>query len=174
MRSPFSLTTGLAVGLVIGLFARTPQSPTHSANQIMDAAYRDGVFLATMDVEKGRRPHLESGRWSTDMDRGSFIAGYEQAYEEMCQHRKGSFLRATTAEVAGYTDGIADAATDESSSHAFQPEKTKNYLRASNGSSQDNEILANVQQEYREAYLNGYQQRYFLNEDASLWGYYAQ
>jgi hypothetical protein len=174
MRSPFSLTTGLAVGLVIGLFARTPQTPAPNPNQAMNAAYRDGVFLATMDVQKARKPRLESGRWSAGADRASFIAGYEQAYEEMCHSRKGSFPRATTAEVAGFTDGIADAASDEASSHSFQPKRTKNYLRAGNGPSQDNEVLASFQEEYREAYVNGYQQRYFSNQDASLWAYYAQ
>jgi hypothetical protein len=69
---------------------------------------------------------------------------------------------------------MADAASDEASSHAFQPQRTKNYLQAGNVSTQNNENLASFQHEYREAYVNGYQQRYFVNQDTSLWAYYAQ
>ena len=174
MRSPFSVTAGLAVGLVVGMFARTPGVTNSNAGQISSAAFRDGAFVAKLDAQNGRKPHLMSGRWSASDDRASFIVGYEQAYEEMCQSLKGSFPRATTAEVAGFADGMLDAAAAEVSSHAFQPEKTKNYLQAGNVSTQNNENLESFRQEYREAYLNGYQQRYFVNQDSSLWAYYAQ
>jgi len=174
MRSPFSVTAGLALGLVVGMFARTPGAASRNTTQMSDAAFRDGAFVAQLDAQNGRKPHLMSGRWSTNADRASFIIGYEQAYEEMCLNRKGSFPRATTAEVAGFTDGIADAAADDASAHAFQPVKTKNYLHAGSVSTPNDENLANFEHEYREAYLNGYQQRYFVNQDTSLWAYYAQ
>jgi hypothetical protein len=156
------------------MFARTPGAASRNTTQMSDAAFRDGAFVAQLDAQNGRKPHLMSGRWSANADRASFIVGYEQAYEEMSQSHKGSFPRATTAEAAGFADGMADAASDQASSHAFQPVKTKNYLHAGNVSTQNNEVLANFQQEYRQAYANGYQQRYFLNQDGSLWAYYAQ
>ena len=30
-----------------------------------DAAYRDGAYQAKIDVDRGRKPHVSSGRWST-------------------------------------------------------------------------------------------------------------
>jgi len=54
-----------------------------NVNKQTDAAFRDGLFLARLDAEHGRKPHLTSGRWSTDADRRSFISAYLQAYREM-------------------------------------------------------------------------------------------
>ncbi|PYX40513.1 MAG: hypothetical protein DMG81_06010, partial [Acidobacteria bacterium] len=53
-----------------------------------DAAYRDGAYQAKMDVQSGRKPHFSSGRWSTDQDRASFIAGYEQGYKVQSRSTK--------------------------------------------------------------------------------------
>jgi hypothetical protein len=52
------------------------------ANPNTDAAYRDGAYLAKLDVEQGRSAHVLSGRWVRREDKASFSAGYRQAYEE--------------------------------------------------------------------------------------------
>jgi hypothetical protein len=54
-----------------------------SVNKQTDAAFRDGLFLARLDAEHGRKPHLATGRWSTDADRRSFVSAYLQTYREM-------------------------------------------------------------------------------------------
>jgi hypothetical protein len=54
-----------------------------NVNKRTDAAFRDGLFLARLDAEHGRKPHLATGRWSTDADRRSFVSAYLQTYHEM-------------------------------------------------------------------------------------------
>lgn len=174
MRSPFALTTGLAAGLVIGLFARSPQTASRHTNQMLDAAFRDGMFQASLDVGSGRKPHLASGRWNTNADRVTFIVGYEQAYQEAAGTRNGKSPKADAAEVAGYLDGMADGASDGASSRSFRSEKTSSYLTARQDSLPSGTDVARFQQEYRDAYMNGYQQGYYTNQNASVWSYYSQ
>jgi hypothetical protein len=174
MRSPFSLTTGLAVGLVIGLFARTPQTANRNTSQSMDAAFRDGMYQASLDVENGRKPRLASGRWNTNADRAIFIVGYEQGYQEAAGTSEGKSPKADAPEVAGYLDGMADGATDGASSRSFRSEKTSSYINARQDSLPSGADAAKFQQEYRNAYVNGYQQGYYTNQNASLWSYYSQ
>jgi hypothetical protein len=54
-----------------------------NVNNQTTAAFRDGLFLARLNAKHGRKPHLMSGRWSTDADRRLFVAAYLQAYREM-------------------------------------------------------------------------------------------
>jgi hypothetical protein len=156
------------------LFARTPQATSPSANQNVDAAFRDGVYQASLDVENARKPHLGSGRWSANADRAMFIAGYEQAYQDAARTSEGKAPQADAAEVAGYLDGMADGATDGGSSHAFRCDRTANYLSARQAFAQSSEDGAKFQQEYRNAYVNGYQQGYYANQNASSWSYYSR
>jgi hypothetical protein len=165
---------GLAAGLMIGLFARTPQATSQAATPNMDAAFRDGVYQASLDVENARKPHLGSGRWSTNADRAMFIVGYEQAYQDGARTHEGKAPQADAAEVAGYLDGMADGATDGAASHTFRSDKTANYANARQESAQGGADVAKFQQEYRNAYVNGYQQGYYANQNASLWSYYSR
>jgi hypothetical protein len=48
-----------------------------------DGAFRDGVYLGKLDAESGRKPHLSIGRWNTAPDRASFVAGYQQGYQQV-------------------------------------------------------------------------------------------
>lgn len=171
MRSPFSMTAGLALGLALGLFARTPdKGPANK--QVVDAAFRDGAYVASLDAQNGKKPHLMTGRWSTTEDRAMFIVGYEQAYQEGIKAAKA--VKADAAEVAGYLDGMADGATDGAASRAFRSEKTANYINARQDSAPAGVDAGTFQSDYRGAYANGYQQGYFTNQNASLWSYYAK
>ena len=174
MRSPFSVTAGLVVGLALGIFARTPVATTREASQMVDAAFRDGAFVAKLDAQNGRKPRLLSGRWSSNADRAMFIVGYEQTYQELIASPDVKAPKADPAEIAGYLDGMADGATDGAASRAFRSDKTANYASARKDSAPSGVNVAKFQDDYRGAYGNGYQQGYFANQNASLWSYYAK
>lgn len=174
MRSPFSVTAGLVVGLALGIFARTPVATSREASQTVDAAFRDGAFVAKLDAQNGRKPRLMSGRWNSNADRAMFIVGYEQTYQEIAASTAAKSLKADAAEIAGYLDGMADGAADGAASRVFRSEKTANYRSARQDAIPDGINLAKFQDDYRGAYTNGYQQGYFANQDASLWSYYAK
>jgi hypothetical protein len=124
-----------------------------------DAAYRDGAYQAKIDVESGRRARLLSGRWSTDQDRASFIAGYEEKYKALTEARSGKAAEATAAALAGYRDGVMDGARDRRAARPFQLSKTDNYSKAG-GHSEDNT-------NYRQAYSNGYQEGYYVPQESA-------
>src|SRR5215831_1835089 len=77
----------VAAGAATAIFApvahHRPQVVAGNVNNQTNAAVRDGLFLARLDAENGRKPHLMSSRWSTDADRRLFVAAYLQAYREM-------------------------------------------------------------------------------------------
>lgn len=173
MRSPFSVTAGLVLGLVIGLFARTPGSTPGNTARMLDAAFRDGAYVARLDAQSGRKPHLMSGRWSANGDRAMFIVGYEQSYQEAAL-AEGKSQQADAAEIAGYLDGMADGAADGAASRTFRSEKTANYLNARQDAAPGAAEAAKFQQEYRGAYANGYQQGYYANQNGSVWSYYSR
>lgn len=119
----------------------------------IDAAYRDGSFLAELDVAGGRKAHLSSGRWNLDEDRSSFIAGYNQTYRGLSAKRSHKTVELTPAELAGYRDGILDGLRHRKAAQPFQMSKTDKYRSAD--------------REYREAYSNGYQEGYYSRLEAA-------
>jgi hypothetical protein len=123
-----------------------------------DAAYRDGSFQAKIDVEKGRKPHFSSGRWNSDQDRASFIAGYQQTYRELADARQTKFASPSATELVGFRDGLLDGARHRKSAQPFQVSKTDNYRKAGYAEADA----------YREAYSNGYQQGYYSPSDSDL------
>jgi hypothetical protein len=174
MQSSALMSMGIAVGLLIGFSVRGPQTVTRHSTQVVDAAFRDGMFQAKLDVQSGRRPHVASGRWNTNADRALFIAGYQQVYREAVEANAGKLPKPAPAEVTGYWDGILDGGAHRASSRQFQPEKTNNYLSAGQGLPELHDDAGKYQRDYRHAYLNGYQQGYYAQEAASTWSYYAQ
>ncbi len=81
---PYLMTAILSVGFtLIGEGAlRAPKTSADSATQLTNAAFRDGRYMAKLDIENGRAPHLGVGRWSNQQDRASYVAGYQQAYPQ--------------------------------------------------------------------------------------------
>ena len=144
----------LCVGLgIIGY--RGPGGPADTRQA--DAAYRDGSFQAKIDIANGRKPHLASGRWSTDQDRAAFIAGYEETYRELAVTRAPKLAEPTAAEVAGFRDGLLDGARHRRAAQPFQVNKTDNFRNVGYA-----EVDA-----YRGAYSNGYQQGYYTQADGA-------
>jgi len=132
-----------------------------NVNQQTDAAFRDGVFLARLDAEHGRKPHLASGRWSTDADRRSFVSAYLQAYREMQGAASQQLGSSQLAAQKGYRDGITDGLQQRYRFGSFRANVTEKYQKADRGYSDSDGDLNEYKQAYREAYCNGYQQAYY-------------
>src|SRR6266852_6005515 len=116
MRSPMTLTLGLVAGLLIGITVRAPRSATPTRPGAMDAASRDGSYLARLDVENARKPRLASGRWSSNSDRARFITGYEEGYQQAAETHNADLPKADADEKSGYQQGLSDGATDQAAS----------------------------------------------------------
>ena len=52
-------------------------------SQASSAAFRDGLYLGRFDAGSGRSRHLCVGRWSSDVDRAWFTAGYQAGYQQL-------------------------------------------------------------------------------------------
>jgi hypothetical protein len=78
----YVMTAILSVGLtLVGEGAmRAPKTRTENVTPLTDGAFRDGLYMARLDIENHREPHISIGRWSSDKDRASYVAGYRQAY----------------------------------------------------------------------------------------------
>lgn len=139
---------------VMGISSRGWQRASNARQA--DAAYRDGSYQAKIDVERARKPHFSSGRWNSEQDRASFIAGYEQTYREMAETRSPKLVEPTSAELTGFRDGVADGARDRRGAQPFQVSRTDNYRKA------DREAV-----DYRDAYSNGYQEGYYSSQQES-------
>jgi hypothetical protein len=138
---------------VMGISSRGWQSASNAKQA--DAAYRDGAYQAKIDVERARKPHFSSGRWNSDQDRASFIAGYEQTYREMAETRSPKLVEPTAAEFTGFRDGVADGSRDRRAAQPFQVSRTDNYRKAEQAA------------DYRDAYANGYQEGYYASQQES-------
>lgn len=152
-QSALLVTVVLCVGLGLVLVASHGLRGALIVKQA-DAAYRDGAYQAKIDVDRGRKAHVSSGRWSTDQDRASFIAGYEESFRTLTEARSGK-TEPTAAEVAGYRDGVSDGARHRRAAQPFQLGKTQNYRRPESGAG------------YRDAYSNGYQEGYYLPQESA-------
>lgn len=143
-------TLGSAALLFAGV-ADSHSGNVSAVHQATNAAYRDGMYLAKMNIRRGRKPHLVTGRWSTSVDRASFVAGYQHTYVQQ------AVPATTSAEWSGYRDGLMDGSRQRRSDQPFHVEKTQNYRTA--GSFSDRMETKG----YRIAYINGYQQAYYAN-----------
>jgi len=131
-----------------------------------DAAFRDCLFLARLDAEHGRKPHLLSGRWSTEADRRSFVSAYLQAYREIQGGVTSEQLGSSQlAAQRGYRDGTTDGLQQRYRARTFQANATENYQKADRGYSESSGDLNQYKQAYREAYCNGYQQAYYTETE---------
>jgi hypothetical protein len=52
-----------------------------------DAAFRDGLYVGKLAAEAGRPLHAPAGRWSRDLDRANFVAGFQRGYNETLASR---------------------------------------------------------------------------------------
>jgi hypothetical protein len=57
-------------------------NPSAEARLAADGAFRDGLYLGKLAAESGQTFRPGIGRWSTDQDRTTFLAGYRRGYDE--------------------------------------------------------------------------------------------
>jgi hypothetical protein len=161
-----ALTLGVAAVLLTGVVTRTNQSASARINQATNAAFRDGLYVGKLHAAQGNRPHLGSGRWSTDLDRRAYIAGYQKGYNQVLQSQAGRIASPQAAELTGYRDGINDGISDRRSSMPFRLSHTDNYRSAVRAISDVPSDRESSRKAYRRAYANGYQEAYYGHEHA--------
>jgi hypothetical protein len=159
-----NLSLGLGILASVGVSAFGPKMEAGKGLRSNDAAFRDGMYQAKIDVQVGKSPRLRSGRWSSHADRALFIAGYEQAYREYSEAQPGKWTELTAAELAGYSDGTLDGASDRLKAQPFQAGKTANYQTAGQGFLEARANPEEYMKFYRQAYSRGYQQGYYFLE----------
>jgi hypothetical protein len=81
----FVLAVSVAVAALTSrsLLTSSPSPGNAAVSQAGNAAFRDGLHLGKFDAQSGRTPHLSVGRWSSEMDRAWFVAGYQAGYQQM-------------------------------------------------------------------------------------------
>jgi len=75
-----AVAVSLASGGAISRIAHLPTAGLTDHQQAIDGAFRDGLYVGRLTAESGRASRPPIGRWSTNSDRVSFLAGYRQGY----------------------------------------------------------------------------------------------
>jgi hypothetical protein len=161
-----ALTLGVAAVLLTGVATSTNHSASAKTNQATNAAFRDGLYVGKLHAAQGNRPHLGSGRWSADLDRRAYIAGYQKGYNQVLQSPAGRIFSPRAAELTGYRDGINDGSLDRRSAMPFRLSRTDNYRSAVRAISDVHSDQESSRQAYRRAYANGYQEAYYGHDRA--------
>jgi hypothetical protein len=83
----FTFALALAVSLGTTAFlansgGSTWQDHSPDAQRATDGAFRDGLYVGRLAAEGKRRLQPPIGRWSSDRDRASFVAGYRRGYDD--------------------------------------------------------------------------------------------
>ena len=159
-----ALSGSFAAGLIVGESQREPRLRTVEVGQAGDAAFRDGLYQARLDIEEGRKPHPAFGRWSSTEARASFFAGYRRGYRPSSEVALGQMAGPSVAELAakGYRDGMLDGNWHRIASQPFQADETTNYREAGTAYLGTTATSDEFKHFYREGYMNGYQHAYFL------------
>ena len=159
------ILTGAAAALVYT--KQIKQEAVDQESLGINAAFREGKYQGKSDAEVGKAPHVTSGRWSADSDRGAFVSGYKSGYEEIEDSASGVEPASPTPAWIGFRDGIADGIQRRQHAQLFQSGKTEKYLRGDHGYSAGEGNQNQYQAAYRDAYSNGYQPGYYGDADFS-------
>jgi hypothetical protein len=82
----FTIVVALCLGAAVGMSQSSRESNEweSSSNRIAPATsapYGDGLYLGKLAAEHGDEFHISTGRWTTEADRASFKAGFQQGYD---------------------------------------------------------------------------------------------
>lgn len=162
-----ALSVSFTAGLLVGESNHKPKRATIDPSQTANAAFRDGMYQAKLDVQEGRKPHPAIGRWSGDEARALFIAGYQRGYREASETALGGVSGPSVAELAatGYRDGMLDGSWHRTESQPFQVDQTTNYRAAGIAYLKSYADCEEYKNFYREGYVNGYQQAYYAKTE---------
>jgi len=81
----FSLALAVCVGTTAVLANSGRAARLGSSARVQtagDGAFRDGLYLGRLAAEGGRPMHPQIGRWSSEADRASFVAGYRRGFND--------------------------------------------------------------------------------------------
>ena len=82
----FTIVIALCLGAAVGMSQSGRESNGWQGSSIRtahatSAPYRDGLYLGRLTAAAGGAPHISTGRWTTEADRASFKAGFQQGYD---------------------------------------------------------------------------------------------
>jgi hypothetical protein len=148
-------------------------------------AYQEGYQRGLFDAEHNHRIQYRFNRWKSDLDRRSYIAGYDSAYQQTRNRvysgnnggnrnpANGAYGRPgagtfgmQSARQFGSQDGLNDGAKDRQTGHSFRPTQGDNYKNADRGYTSSYGSKDQYKQWYREAYSESYQRGYYGNGGA--------
>ena len=81
----FTFAMAIAVSLgTTAMLANSARGPQQRADAQLnaDAAFRDGLYVGRLAVERKQLPRPLIGRWSTEKDRAQFATGYWRGYND--------------------------------------------------------------------------------------------
>jgi hypothetical protein len=158
-----ALSASFAAGLLVGESHNEKKLMAMDPSQTANAAFRDGMYQAKLDVEEGRRPHFSIGRWSAEKARALFVAGYLRGYREASETASGEVSAPSVAELAasGYRDGLLDGSWHRTTAQLFHPDQTDNYRGVGFPYLESNVDREEYKRFYREGYLKGYASAYY-------------
>jgi hypothetical protein len=160
-----SMFSSSLAAFILGLVL-SPSLMQHGGNPPRaDAAFRDGVFQATLDFQSRRKPHLASGRWSADRDRLSFVNGYQQRWRELFKDNAIPLPTVDDAQLTGYWDGAVEGAKDGNSSRPFQVAGGEKGQAAADSHSAS--YSAAEKQDYLNGYAAGYKAGYYAQHESN-------
>ena len=102
-----TIVTGAATAIFAPAVLHRFHASSGDVSNQTNGAFRDGLFVARLDAENGRRPRLMTGRWATDEDRRLFVRAYLQAYREIRGDTDLELEFSKPAANRGYRDGFA-------------------------------------------------------------------
>jgi hypothetical protein len=77
-----ALCLGTAVAMIqSGRASDGWQSSSIQTVRATSAPYRDGLYLGKLAAARGGESQISIGRWTTEADRASFKAGFQQGYD---------------------------------------------------------------------------------------------
>ena len=82
----FTIVIALCLGAAVGMIQSSRandgwQSSSIQTVRATSAPYRDGLYLGKLAATRGGQSQISIGRWTTEADRASFKAGFQQGYD---------------------------------------------------------------------------------------------
>ncbi len=113
-------TLGGATLLLAGISNEAVTQLKNSTNPNTEAAYRDGLYHARLQAQRGEEPHVAVGRWQRVADRDLFVAGFRDGYAEVLAAHPELKQRLENLQVEGVR--FAEQTPDNAPSSANSPE----------------------------------------------------
>jgi hypothetical protein len=140
------VVAGVALAAAFGFTGQLRPTQKPDPEMATNGAYRDGLYQAKLDEQFGRRAHVRTGRWSSDADRASFLAGYQQGSDR---------VRAAGEEHEAFRQGLNEGTEARRGDRPFA-------LRTNLRSQQSGRPVSREQKaQFELSYADGYQLGYY-------------